>query len=81
MRWAESEGWDMSDSLSPFDDRMRWPALGAVVIGFGLAFLAVYVQRTAGGTAPPWAFALPFGAIAAAFLYAVMYRNMSKRLG
>ncbi|MBV0925134.1 hypothetical protein KTS45_13095 [Halomicroarcula limicola] len=69
----------MSD-LSPLDRRMRWPTVAALVVGFGLGVLAVLVPRTVGGAALPWVVALPFGGVAALFLYGVMYRNLSERI-
>ncbi|MBX0295150.1 hypothetical protein [Haloarcula nitratireducens] len=68
----------MSD-LSPLDRRMRWPTVAALVVGFGLGALAVFVPRTVGGEPVPWTLALPFGGVAALFLYGVMYRNLSAR--
>ncbi|GGN93207.1 MULTISPECIES: hypothetical protein [Haloarcula] len=71
----------MSDDFSPFDRRMRWPAVVSAVAGFGLGFVAVFAQRTGTGADVPWVYALPFGALAAAFLFGVMYRNLSKQYG
>ncbi|WP_135303995.1 hypothetical protein [Haloarcula amylovorans] len=68
----------MSD-LSPFDRRMRWPTVAAIVVGFGLGVLAVLVPRTISDVTLPWVVALPFGGVAALFLYGVMYRNLSAR--
>ncbi|MFC6974265.1 hypothetical protein ACFQL1_05695 [Halomicroarcula sp. GCM10025709] len=69
----------MSDDLSPLDRRMFWPGVFALGVGLGLAGLAVITARQ-GGTGPTWAAGLPAGLLAAVALYAVMYRNLSRRV-
>ncbi|WP_276272778.1 hypothetical protein [Haloarcula litorea] len=67
----------MPREYSPLHPRMRWPAAVSLVAGFGLGLLAVVAPRP-GGTEPPAVMALPFGALAALTLYAVMYRNVAR---
>ena len=69
----------MSDDLSPLDRRMLWPGVFALGVGLGLAGLAVITARQ-GGSQATWAVALPAGLLAAVTLYAVMYRNLSRRV-
>jgi len=70
----------MSDDISLFHPRMRKPAVIAVVFGLVLGFLAIGSQRFSEGAPDPWFLAVPYGLLAAAFLYGIMYRNLSRRL-
>jgi len=70
----------MSDDISLFHRRMRKPAALALVIGFGLGIISIQAQRLSTGSEYPWILAIPYGLIAAAMLYGVMYQNISKRL-
>ncbi|WP_262180395.1 hypothetical protein [Haloarcula laminariae] len=70
----------MSDDISLFHPRMRKPGLIALVFGLLLGFLAVGAQRIAGGTGQSPVLGIGLGLLAAAFLYGIMYRNLSERL-
>ncbi|WP_324664018.1 hypothetical protein [Haloarcula sediminis] len=70
----------MSDDISPFHPRMRKPGLIALVFGLVLGFLAVGAQRITDGTGQSLLLGVVLGLLAAAFLYGIMYRNLSKRL-
>jgi drug/metabolite transporter (DMT)-like permease len=70
----------MSDDISLFHPRMRKPAVIALMFGLVLGFLAVGAQRINGGTGQSLPLGIALGLLAAAFLYGVMYRNLSKHL-
>ncbi|MDS0283396.1 hypothetical protein [Haloarcula onubensis] len=70
----------MSDDISLFHPRMRVPAVIALVFGLVLGFLAVGAQRIIGGSGQSLVLAIVLGLLAAAFLYGIMYRNLSAHL-
>jgi len=70
----------MSDDISLFHPRMRKPAVIALVFGLLLGFLAVGAQRIRFGTEQPLILGVVLGLLAAAFLYGIMYRNLSKHI-
>lgn len=70
----------MSDDISLFHPRMRKPAVIALVFGLILGFLAVGARGIATGSSLSLVLALVLGLLAAAFLYGIMYRNLSVRL-
>jgi len=70
----------MSDDISLFHPRMRKPAVYALTFGLTLGFLAIGGQRLNDAGAQEWYFAIPYGLLAAAFLYGIMYRNLSERI-
>jgi len=70
----------MSDDLSLFDRRMRKPAAISLTVGFALGIMSVQAQRLSYSGDYPWTLALIYGPLAAAMLYGVTYRNLSKRL-
>jgi len=70
----------MSDDISLFHPRMRKPAVIALVFGLVLGFLSVGAQRIAGGSGQSLVLGVALGLLAAAFLYGIMYRNLSKHL-
>jgi len=70
----------MSDDLSLFDRRMRKPAAISLTAGLILGVMAIGAQRITGGTDTAWLLAIPYGLLAAAFLYGITYRNLAKRL-
>ncbi|MBX0287568.1 hypothetical protein [Haloarcula salinisoli] len=70
----------MSDDISLFHPRMRKPAIYAAVFGLILGFLAIKGQRIATGGGQPWVLVAPYAILSAAFLYGIMYRNLSQHL-
>lgn len=70
----------MSDDISLFHPRMRKPAVIALVFGLVLGFLAVGAQGIDSGSGNSPVLGLVLGLLAAAFLYGVMYRNLSAQL-
>lgn len=70
----------MSDDISPFHPRMRKPAVMALVFGLVLGFLAVGAQGITTGSSLSPILGLVLGLLAAAFLYGIMYRNLSAQL-
>ena len=70
----------MSDDISLFHPRMRKPAAFALVFGLVLGFLAVGAQRITDGSDQSLVLGVVLGLLAAAFLYGIMYRNLSERL-
>ena len=70
----------MSDDISLFHPRMRKPAVIALVFGLLLGFLAVGAQGMSSGTGDSPILGIVLGLLAAAFLYGVMYRNLSEQL-
>lgn len=70
----------MSDDISLFHPRMRKPAVIALVFGLVLGFLSVGAQGISTETGGSLVLGVVLGLLAAAFLYGVMYRNLSKQL-
>lgn len=70
----------MSDDLSLFDRRMRKSAVISVTGGLLLGFLSVQVQQPDIPIKDFVVLALVYGALAAAALYAVSYRNRKRLL-
>jgi len=70
----------MTDDLSPFDDRMRRPAVISIVGGMLLGFMAIYAQRILMGVDTPIVMGVVFGLLASAALFANSYRSISARL-
>jgi len=70
----------MSDDISLFHTRMRKPAVIALVFGLTLGFLAVGTQRMMGGAGQSLPVGIALGLLAAAFLYGIMYRNLSQHI-
>jgi|GEM_PF-978526 drug/metabolite transporter (DMT)-like permease len=70
----------MSDDISLFHPRMRKPGIIALVFGLILGFLAVGAQRISGGDGQSLVVGVVLGLLAAAFLYGIMYRNLSQHI-
>ena len=70
----------MSDDISLFHPRMRKPAVIALVFGLVLGFLSVGARQMTGGAGQSPIFGVVLGLLAAAFLYGIMYRNLSKHI-
>jgi cytosine/uracil/thiamine/allantoin permease len=70
----------MSDDISLFHPRMRLPAVIALVFGLTLGFLAVGAQRIIDGTGQSLVAGVVLGLLAGAFLYGIMYRNLSQQI-
>jgi len=70
----------MSDDISLFHPRMRKPAIIALVFGLVLGFLAVGAQRIATESSSSILLGVVLGLLAAAFLYGIMYRNLSQHI-
>jgi len=70
----------MSDDISPLHPRMRKPAVISLVFGLALGFLAMGAQRIRGGSGQSLPLAIVLGLLAAAFLFGIMYRNLSQHL-
>ena len=70
----------MSDDISLFHPRMRKPAAIALVFGLVLGFLAVGAQRISGGSGQSLVTGVVMGLLATAFLYGIMYRNLSAHI-
>lgn len=70
----------MSDDLSPFDKRMRRPAVISFTAGILLGFIAVFAQRELMGTDTPILMGIVFGLLAAGALYAKSYQALSAQL-
>jgi len=70
----------MSDDISLFHPRMRKPAVIALVFGLTLGFLAVGAQRIIDGSGQSLPTGIVLGLLAAAFLYGIMYRNLSQHI-
>jgi len=70
----------MSEDLSPFDHRMRRPAIISLVGGMTLGFVAVYAQRILMGADTPIPMGIVFGLLASVALFANSYNNISNQL-
>jgi drug/metabolite transporter (DMT)-like permease len=68
----------MSDDISLFHPRMRRPAVYALSFGLLLGFLAIKSQQIRGGSNQSPILGVVLGLLAAAFLYGIMYRNLSE---
>lgn len=71
----------MSDDFSIFDKRMRAPAVISVAAGGILTILAGISAGVGQPEGPSWLYMIPFGLLAALFLFFVTYRNLSKQYG
>lgn len=70
----------MSDDISLFHPRMRKPAVIALVFGLTLGFMSVGAARLGNRPGQSLFFGVVFGLLATAFLYGVMYSNLSKQI-
>ena len=70
----------MSDDISLFHPRMRKPAVISLGFGLVLGFLAVGAQGIDSGAGNSPILGIVLGLLAAAFLYGVMYSNLSARI-